>query len=99
MAECKCVLVGYIWVPSEAKGLVSLTQHNILVAGHEGTVTLPGDSGVVCYGELYNGQLFMKHPISLDKMHVKIQKSSNTNCTAYLHGVSVSCPMLHRFPF
>jgi hypothetical protein len=48
---------GVYWVkvarPREAKGLVPLAQPNVLVAGHQGTVALPGDNAVTCFKELY----------------------------------------------
>jgi hypothetical protein len=36
-------------VISEVKGLVPVPQSNVLVAGHQGTVALPGDSGVALH--------------------------------------------------
>jgi hypothetical protein len=47
--------------------LVPLAQSNVLVAGHQGTVALPDDSGVIRYRELYIDQVFMRHPVFMDK--------------------------------
>jgi hypothetical protein len=52
---------GFSQLTSEAKGLVPLTQPNILVAGDQRTVALPVDTGVICCRELYIGQAFVKH--------------------------------------
>jgi photosystem II stability/assembly factor-like uncharacterized protein len=48
-------------VSSEDKGLVPLAQPHVLVAGHQGTVALARDSGVIWYRELYIDEVFMKH--------------------------------------
>jgi hypothetical protein len=48
---------------SEAKRLVLLAQPNVLVFGHRGTVTLPGDSGVICYRELDMSNVFTEQPV------------------------------------
>jgi hypothetical protein len=47
----------------QSKGLIPFAQPNVLVVGHEGTATLHGYSGVICYRELYIGQVFMKYPV------------------------------------